>query len=85
MQEKMSAWSPPEHWVTITTIDVHTEGEPFRVITGGVPGLPGDTTVARRRDKKDNLDHLRTAPMWEPRHHADMYGCILTPPVSPAG
>ena len=29
------------------------------------------------------LDHLRTALMWEPRGHADMYGCIVTPPVSP--
>lgn len=23
--------------------------------------------------------------MWEPRGHADMYGCILTPPVTPDG
>jgi trans-L-3-hydroxyproline dehydratase len=32
---------------------------------------------------KDNLDHLRTALLWEPRGHADMYGCIVTPPVTP--
>ena len=25
---------------------------------------------------------LRTALMWEPRGHADMYGCLMTPPVS---
>ncbi len=31
----------------------------------------------------ENLDHLRTALMWEPRGHADMYGCIVTPPVTP--
>ena len=83
MQNKMRAWSPPKHWERITTIDVHTEGEPFRVITGGLPELPGDTMLARRRYMKDHLDHLRTALMWEPRGHADMYGCILTPPVSP--
>ncbi len=83
MQEKMRAWSPPEHWAKITTIDVHTEGEPFRVITGGLPDLPGDTMLARRRYMKEHLDHLRTALMWEPRGHADMYGCIVTPPVSP--
>jgi trans-L-3-hydroxyproline dehydratase len=80
--ESMRNWQPPEHWLKITTIDCHTAGEPFRVITGGYPDLPGDTILARRRYAKDNLDHLRTALMWEPRGHADMYGCIVTPSVS---
>jgi trans-L-3-hydroxyproline dehydratase len=75
-------WNPPADWMRITTIDAHTEGEPFRVITGGVPELPGDTILARRRWARDNLDDLRTALIWEPRGHADMYGCIVTPPVS---
>jgi trans-L-3-hydroxyproline dehydratase len=79
----MGKWTPPEHWARITTIDAHTAGEPFRVITGGYPDLPGDTILARRRYAQENLDHLRTALMWEPRGHADMYGCIVTPPVSP--
>jgi len=78
----MQTWSPPEHWKKITTIDLHTEGEPFRVITSGLPELPGNTILARRRHIKENLDHLRTVLMWEPRGHADMYGCIVTPPVS---
>lgn len=79
----LDLWEPPEHWIRIRTIDAHTAGEPLRVITSGYPDLPGDTIVARRRYAKENLDHLRTALMWEPRGHADMYGCILTPPVSP--
>ena len=79
---KMKSWKPPEGWLKITTIDVHTAGEPFRVITGGYPHLPGKTILARRRYARENLDHLRTALMWEPRGHADMYGCIVTPPVS---
>jgi proline racemase len=83
MLEEMRNWTPPDHWLKITTIDAHTEGEPFRVITGGYPELPGDTILARRRYATENLDHLRTALMWEPRGHADMYGCIVTPPVSP--
>jgi trans-L-3-hydroxyproline dehydratase len=66
----------------ITAIDAHTGGEPFRVITGGFPDLSGDTLLARRRWVKEHFDHLRTALMWEPRGHADMYGCILTPPVT---
>jgi trans-L-3-hydroxyproline dehydratase len=79
----VSHWQPPEHWLRITTIDAHTAGEPFRVITGGFPTLPGDTILARRRYVKLHYDHLRRALMWEPRGHADMYGCIVTPPVTP--
>jgi proline racemase len=79
----MENWKPSEDWLRITTIDAHTAGEPFRVITGGFPDLPGATILARRRYAMEHLDHLRTALMWEPRGHADMYGCIVTPPVSP--
>jgi proline racemase len=79
----MKNWTPPKHWLKITTIDTHTEGEPFRVITDGYPELPGDSILARRRYALENLDHLRTALMWEPRGHADMYGCIVTPSVTP--
>ena len=83
MLDKLRDWNPPGDWIKITTIDAHTEGEPFRVITGGFPDLPGETILARRRYARIHLDHLRTALMWEPRGHADMYGCIITPPVSP--
>jgi len=79
---KSPEWNPPTDWLRITTVDAHTEGEPFRVITSGFPELPGDTILARRRYAREHLDHLRTALMWEPRGHADMYGCIVTPPVS---
>jgi len=80
--EKMKHWSPPVNWLKITTIDAHTEGEPLRIITGGFSDVSGDTILARRSYLKENLDHLRQALMWEPRGHADMYGCILTPPVT---
>ncbi|MGD9047244.1 MAG: proline racemase family protein [Anaerolineae bacterium] len=83
MLRKMRDWAPPEHWLKITTIDAHTGGEPFRVITGGYPDVPGDSILARRRYARQHLDHLRRALMWEPRGHADMYGCIVTPPASP--
>lgn len=76
-------WSPPSDWIRITAIDSHTAGEPFRVIIDGYPDLPGMTILERRRYAREHLDTLRTALMWEPRGHADMYGCLLTPPVSP--
>jgi len=83
MLPAMKNWTQPEHWLKITTLDLHTAGEPFRVITGGYPDLPGDSILARRRHAAAHFDHLRTALMWEPRGHADMYGCIVTPPVTP--
>ena len=82
MIEKMRQWVPPSNWQKITTLDAHTGGEPFRIITGGLPELEGDTILARRRAMRAQYDAMRTALMWEPRGHADMYGCIVTRPVS---
>jgi trans-L-3-hydroxyproline dehydratase len=76
-------YTPPSDWLKITAIDAHTGGEPFRVIVDGFPELKGNTILEKRRYAKEKYDHLRTALMWEPRGHADMYGCILTPPVTP--
>jgi proline racemase len=67
----------------ITTIDAHAAGEPFRIITGGLPTLPGTTILERRRYLQEHLDHVRRTLMWEPRGHRDMYGCVLTSPVTP--
>lgn len=78
-------WKPPSNWTRITTIDAHTAGEPLRIITGGLPPIPGDTILAKRRFAQARLDHLRRALMWEPRGHADMYGCIITEPVTSDG
>lgn len=66
----------------IQTIDCHAGGEPLRILTGGLPPIPGDTIQARRRYFQDRLDGLRRLLMWEPRGHHDMYGCVVTPPVS---
>ena len=79
------SWSPPSDWLRITTLDVHTAGEPLRIITGGLPHLSGNTILDKRRYAQEKLDYLRTALMWEPRGHADMYGAILTEPVTQDG
>ncbi|SHG86453.1 proline racemase family protein [Flagellimonas flava] len=67
-------------WLQIRTIDMHTGGEPLRVILDGFPELKGSSVLEYRRYCKANHDELRTALMFEPRGHADMYGCILVPP-----
>jgi len=78
-----TSWQPPQDWLCIETLDAHTGGEPLRIITNGFPELAGDTILERRQFARENYDHLRTTLMFEPRGHADMYGCILTPAVTP--
>jgi len=78
-------FKPPKNWLQMKTIDMHTGGEPLRVIVSGFPELKGNSVLEYRRYCKENFDHLRTALMFEPRGHADMYGCILVPPNDDEG
>lgn len=78
-------WEPPADWLRIGTIDAHTGGEPLRLITSGLPEPPGATMLDKRRNAKATWDHLRRALMWEPRGHPDMYGALLTAPVTADG
>jgi proline racemase len=66
--------------VRVETVDYHTGGEPFRIVTGGVPPLEGASILERRRFARDHLDHVRRLVVFEPRGHADMYGCHVVPP-----
>jgi trans-L-3-hydroxyproline dehydratase len=77
-------WPPPHTGaLRITTLDAHAAGEPLRIIVDGMPPLHGATILERRRDMRERFDHVRQALMWEPRGHYNMYGCLLTPPVTP--
>lgn len=82
---ELSDWKPPHDWQVITTLEAHTAGEPLRLISGGLPEIPGDTILKKSAYFRDNLDFLRTSLMWEPRGHADMYGAVITKPVTPDG
>ena len=64
----------------IEVVDYHTGGEPFRIVTGGAPPLEGATILERRRFALEQLDHVRRLLVFEPRGHADMYGCHVVPP-----
>jgi len=66
--------------VRVETVDYHTGGEPFRIVTGGVETPRGTTILDRRRDALERLDHVRRLLVFEPRGHADMYGCFVVPP-----
>ncbi len=66
----------------IRTIDAHAAGEPLRLVIDGMPSPEGATMLDKRAWAMKRLDHLRRTIMLEPRGHADMYGALLTEPVS---
>lgn len=66
----------------ITTIDSHTGGEPTRLVVSGIP-LKGRTLLEQRDYMRQNLDHLRSALMCEPRGHRGMFGAIMAPATRP--
>ncbi|XP_016149737.1 trans-L-3-hydroxyproline dehydratase isoform X1 [Sinocyclocheilus grahami] len=68
---------PPHSGSVLSVLDMHTGGEPLRIILSGYPEVKGDTILAKRRYVREQLDHLRKVLMFEPRGHYDMYGALL--------
>ncbi|XP_067239757.1 trans-L-3-hydroxyproline dehydratase isoform X2 [Chanodichthys erythropterus] len=68
---------PPHSGSVLSVVDMHTGGEPLRIILSGYPEVKGDTVLAKRRYVREHLDHLRKVLMFEPRGHYDMYGALL--------
>jgi proline racemase len=71
--------------LTVSTTDYHTGGEPFRIVSGGIKPLPGATILEKRTYASEHLDDIRKLVVFEPRGHADMYGCFVTEPVDDDG
>ena len=69
--------------MTLTVVDMHTGGEPLRIVTGGYPDIPKGSILEKRAYVRDHLDHLRKILMFEPRGHYDMYGALLVEPDLP--
>lgn len=67
----------------LETVEMHTGGEPVRIVTSGYPAIPGATILEKRRHVREHLDHLRRRLMFEPRGHFDMYGVIPVEPDLP--
>ena len=79
---RATEWNVPKDWTRSLTLEAHAAGEPLRILLAGLPEISGETILERRCFVRDHLDHIRTALMWEPRGHADMYGCIVVPPAT---
>ncbi len=67
---------------SIQAIDSHAAGEAARIVTGGIPNIPGKTMPEKKLWLEENLDEVRTGIMLEPRGHNDMFGAIFTQPVN---
>ena len=63
----------------LQVVDSHTVGEFCRIVIGGFPEPEGSTMIEKKKWMEDNYDHVRTALMFEPRGHHDMF---RYPPVS---
>ncbi|TXS93844.1 proline racemase [Parahaliea maris] len=83
--DKALGWEPPANWLRVRTLDAHTGGEPLRIYLDGYGQIPGAAILEKQAYCRENLDHLRRATVWEPRGHADMYGCIVTEPTTGDG
>lgn len=66
----------------ITVIDTHTAGEAARLVTSGIPKIPGKNMAEKKQYLIDNLDHIRKSVMLEPRGHKEMFGAFVLPPTT---
>ncbi len=67
----------------VHAVDLHTAGEPVRIVERGYPELSGATILEKRRDALGRFDDFRRMLMLEPRGHGGMYGVIPTAPCHP--
>lgn len=67
----------------LSTVEMHTGGEPTRIIVDGWPTFAGRTLLDKRREARERFDQLRRGLMREPRGHEGMYGALLVEPDHP--
>ncbi|BBF85127.1 hypothetical protein DLM_1508 [Aquitalea magnusonii] len=67
----------------IETVEMHTGGEPVRIVCNLIEHIQGADILAKRRFMHEQLDAVRHLLMFEPRGHADMYGAVLVAPTLP--
>ena len=66
----------------LQVVDSHTVGEFCRIVIGGFPEPEGSTMIEKKKWMEENYDQVRTALMFEPRGHHDMFGAFLCEPVN---
>jgi proline racemase len=67
---------------TIEVVETHA-GTPMRVVTGGVPDIPGDSVYEKMKWLEANDDQLRKLLLREPRAYPPHCCNVLVPPSHP--
>lgn len=67
----------------LSTVEMHTGGEPTRIVVDGWPIFEAKTLLDKRREATERFEHLRRGLMLEPRGHDGMYGALLVEPDHP--
>lgn len=68
----------------ITAVDAHAEGEPGRVITGGLPSIPGRSVFEKMQWMQAHADEIRLLMLREPRGNPALCCNALVEPCDPA-
>jgi proline racemase len=66
----------------IQCVDAHAEGEPSRIVVGGVLDVPGETMLEKMRALEAD-DRLRRILLFEPRGSAPLSADLVLPPTHP--
>lgn len=67
----------------LTAVEAHAEGEPGRVITGGLPVMSGRTVFEKMQYMQAHHDDIRLLMLREPRGYPSLCCNALVPPCHP--
>jgi proline racemase len=67
----------------IHCVDAHAEGEPSRIVVGGVLDVPGETMLDKLRHLERDGDGLRRLLLFEPRGSAPLSADLVLPSRHP--
>jgi proline racemase len=67
----------------IHCVDAHAEGEPSRIVVGGVRDVPGTTMLDKLRHLEREGDALRRLLLFEPRGAAPLSADLVLPSAHP--
>ncbi|EBA16638.1 B-cell mitogen related protein [Roseobacter sp. SK209-2-6] len=67
----------------LQAVEAHAEGEPGRVITGGMPLLKGASVFEKMQDMAANHDEIRLMMLREPRGNPGLCGNAIVAPCHP--
>jgi proline racemase len=67
----------------IHCVEAHAEGEPSRVVVGGVGDVPGETMLSKLRHLERQGDGLRRLLLFEPRGSAPLSANLVLPATHP--